>query len=106
MAALRPFELEVTFTVVVVAESERDAEAVFSGARYDILNDGDPEVWASPLRVMPEGWSASIPYHDLDADHPRRDWTAAQWQEAAAEERAEAKRVAEFNARQVPLPLG
>ena len=104
---MRLYEVEITFRTVVVAESERDAELVFSGSRHDILSDSDPDVWASPCRAIPSGWSKGcIPYSDLDRDHPRRDWTAERWLEATTEEDAQAKRESEFAARQVPLPIG
>jgi len=95
------YEVEITFRVVIAAESERDAEVVFDGSRHDILSDCEPSVWASPLRAIPAEWGADgIPYSDLDDDHPRRDWTAEQW--LAAEAEFDAK----FDAKQIPLPIG
>ena len=107
MSALRLWEVEVTFRVVVAAESEVAAEDVFADERHDITSDVEPEVMASPMRAFPAGWDGNcIPYSALASGHPRRDWTVAKWREAMAEADAEAKREAEFAARQVPLPLG
>jgi hypothetical protein len=107
MGALRLYEVEVTYRVVIAAESEADAEDVFADERREITSDVEPEVLASPMRALPASWDeGSIPYSAIDSGHPRRDWTVAQWREATAEADAQAKREAEFAARQVPLPLG
>lgn len=106
MGALRLYEVEVTFRVMVAAESSSDAVDVFCDDRHTITDDTEPDVDAVPARDVLDGWAGSIPYSALDRSHPRRDWTVEQWLDATREADAQAKREAEFAARQVPLPIG
>ena len=102
---MRLYEVEITFRVMVAAESDSDAIDVFRDDRHSITGDAEPDVDAAPARGVLDGWAGSIPYSALDRDHPRRDWTVDQWLDATREADAQAKREAEFAARQVPLPL-
>ena len=103
--ALSLYTVEITREVVVVAESREAAEDVAHDERHDIESSCDPDFTASRMTAFPPDWDeSSRPWHALDGGDPRADWTIGQWREAIATEDAEAKRAAEFDARQLAMP--
>ena len=93
----------ISADIVVVAHDAQQAEDAAEDARRSRDVD-DWEQIAAPLTWMPGGWNANcIPFGVRADGDPDR--TIKRWRELIAAEEAEEKRVAEFNARQVPLPL-
>ena len=103
--ALKLFTVEIAREVVVLAETREAAEEVALDERHDIEMNDDPSCEAHRMTALPFGWDdRCLPYSGLDAKDARRDWNIGQWREAIAVDDAEAKRVAEFNAKQLAMP--
>ena len=83
---MKLWTVELTTTVVVVANSEKEAERL---ATAEII-DQTFAATTSPRFVPNDGWDATcIPYRDMERDDPRLDWTIGQWlQSEAGEARA------------------
>ena len=105
MSALRLYEVEVTVCVMVLAstqdEAERFAERDEGGCVSDSLRDAACARAHEP-KALDGDLADTLPWHDEDVP----DRTCAEWHALIREADAQAKREAEFAARQVPLPLG
>lgn len=103
--ALKLYTVEITREVVVLADSRDAAEEIAADERHDIESDCEPSIDAHAALALPFGWDdSSRPYHALARGDGRADWTVGQWRAATADADAEARRVAEFNARQLAMP--
>jgi hypothetical protein len=102
---MRLYTVEITREVVVLAHSREAAEEIAEDERHDIEGDCEPSIDAHAAHALPYGWDdGSRPYHALARGDGRADWTIGQWRAFIAEVDDEAKRVAEFNARQLAMP--
>jgi hypothetical protein len=99
------YTVKITREVVVLAHSRKAAEEIAEDERSDIEGDCEPSFTAHAALALPYGWDdRSLPYHALARGDGRADWTVGQWRAFIAEVDAEAKRVAEFNAKQLAMP--
>lgn len=82
MTEKRLFTVTLEMEIVVVAESERDAE---EGAR-DAIKELDSYEFltrAQPMRRLPSAWTLkALPWGDRDEDNPDR--TVGQWVDLGA----------------------
>jgi hypothetical protein len=102
---MRLYTVEITREVVVLAHSREAAEMIAEDERHDIEGDCEPSFTAHVALALPYGWDdRSSPYHALARGDGRADWTIGQWRAFIAEVDDEAKRVAEFNAKQLAMP--
>ena len=102
---MRLYTVEITREVVVLAHSREAAEEIAEDERHDIESDCKASFTAHAALALPYGWDdRSFPYSALGANDAGRDWTIGQWRAFIAEVDAEAKRVADFNARQLAMP--
>ena len=102
---MRLYTVEITREVVVLAHSREAAEEIAEDERDAIESDCEPSIDAHAALALPFGWDdSSRPYHALARGDGREDWTIGQWRAFIAETDAEAKRVEEFNARQLAMP--
>ena len=101
---MRLWEVEVTVCVMVLAatrdEAERFAERDEDSCVSDSLRDAGSASAHEP-KVLDTDLADTLPWHDEDVP----DRTCAEWLALIRETDAQAKREAEFAARQVPLPL-
>lgn len=105
MGALRLYEVEVTVRVMVLAESKTDAERFAERDEGGCISDslhGDAFAHAHEPKTLDGDLADTLPWHDEDVP----DRTCAEWLAEIQAADAQAKREAEFAARQVPLPLG
>ena len=102
---MRLYTVEITREVVVLAHSREAAEEIAEDERHDIEGDCEPSITAHAALALPYGWDdSSLPYSALGANDAGREWTVGQWRAFIAEVDDEARRVAEFNARQLAMP--
>lgn len=102
---MRLYTVEITREVVVLADSREAAEEIAEDERDEIESNNDAGFSARRMTALPGSWDdRSLPYHALASGDGRADWTIGQWRAFIAAEEAEAKRVAEFNARQLAMP--
>jgi len=102
---VRLHTVEITREVVVLADSREAAEEIAEDERNAIEGDCEPSFTAHAALALPYGWDdSSLPYNALSRADSRADWTIGQWRAFIAETDAEAKRVAEFNAKQLAMP--
>lgn len=101
---MRLWDVELSVTVAVIAETRAKAEA--AALDSEVIAEEMHNIDAvARLASLDAGDDGSIPWGAPDK-HPRRNWTVAQWKDALREEAEEAKRAAEFDAKQVAPPLG
>lgn len=72
MGVLKLFEVELTFTAVVVAESEEEAHKVADSEAYEITRDNEPSVHVGKQitheKDLPDEWTGDcLPYSDGEA---------------------------------------
>jgi hypothetical protein len=103
------YRVHITADVFVVAESEEDAED-YAMLERDVVDDAMENGMAVATVVTAKGLSrdegASFPWvHDeLDDDDVDRDRTVRAWAELNDGAAAQAKREADFKARQLTIP--
>lgn len=104
MSALRLYEVEVTVRVMVLAANKREAERFAERDGADCISDSlhDASAFAHEPKALDADLANTLPWHDEDVP----DRTCAEWLAEIQAADAQAKREAEFAARQVPLPLG
>lgn len=103
---MKLWDVELSVTVSVIAETRAQAERAATNSEVvaEEKSNLDAVARLASLDTGDKDADGSIPWGTPDK-HPRRDWTIAQWKEALREEAAEAKRLAEFDAKQTALPL-
>jgi hypothetical protein len=104
VSALRLYEVEVTVRVMVLAATRGEAESFAERDEGSCISDSLHDAWARAHEpgVLDGDLADTLPWHDEDVP----DRTCAEWLALIRETDAQAKREAEFAARQVPLPLG
>lgn len=107
-SARRIYEVSVELTMFVHAESESNAERIARNNVRDAI--GDADCWARELRSnakLPTDDRESLPWEDRNIPDDRftHESTVGDILDALAADEKAAKELADFNARQVPLPL-
>ena len=105
MSALRLYEVEVTVRVMVLAATKGEAERFAERDEGNCISDTlmhDASAHAHEPKTLDGDLADTLPWHDEDVP----DRTCAEWLAEIQVSDAQAKREAEFAARQVPLPLG